>query len=110
MTKPLTKEELIRSAWITELRRQGERQCTNGSYTHGAFVCALGLLREVALPKCTLEAREMFDEVCEVGAFAGLNENQSTEITLRNDGDSECEYHKHTFSEIADVVEGWFKD
>ena len=109
MSRTVSKEELVRLGWITELRRQGDRQCTNGAYTHDRLVCALGLLREVALPRLSPEEREGWDEVADVGAFAGLSENQSTEVTLRNDGDDELGFHKHTFAEIADVVEGWFK-
>jgi hypothetical protein len=105
MTAPIkTKEELTRLAWITELRRQGHRQCTNGQYADAnhRMVCALGLLREVAFPKASPEDREMLDDVEEVGALAGLSGGQSFEVGDLND-------HTCNFAEIADVVEGWFK-
>ena len=116
MTGTLRKETLIRLAWIAELRRQGHRQCHDGRYNNGRLVCALGLLREVALPDWRYAEREAVDEIEEVGALAGLTAAESLEITLRNDGDiipeteGEGEYHKHTFAEIADVVAGWFSN
>ncbi len=109
MTLPQTKETLIRMSWLTELRRQGERKCEGvysqsfGRYTQ---VCALGLLSEVAYG----EARWADEE--KIGALAGLNANQSAGVVAMNDGlkaVSGQQYLQHTFSEIADVVEGWFK-
>ena len=114
MSEVLPKETLIRLAWITELRRQGDRQCCDGSYSNDGLVCALGLLREVALPEWRAVEREAIDGIEEVGALAGLSSSESLEITLRNDGgpvpgtEGEQEYHKHTFAELAGVVANWF--
>ena len=92
----------IRARWIAELRRQGHRQCT-GSYTDfGGRVCALGLLAEVAG-----HSFERGDWPDDIGDLAGLREDHSDKIVGMNDG--KWEFHKHTFAEIADVVEGWFK-
>jgi hypothetical protein len=105
MTKPLTKEALIRSDWIVRLRSEGERQCDQYYFRAGEIglrVCALGLLIETAdIPM--LDSHEPED----VGALAGLSFAQSHDITNRNDGGGD--YHPHTFAEIADVVEGWFQ-
>lgn len=110
MTKTLDKTELVRLAWLTELRRQGHRQCT-GEYAQGTNVCALGLLLEVAGK--TVEWAVKHDEA-RVGEFAGLSPRQARTVVCMNDGLTNFNvgygrYHKHTFAEIADVVEGWFK-
>jgi hypothetical protein len=94
MTKPLTKEELIRSAWITALRMQGHRQC-HGKFRDGDLVCALQILREVVGP---VNER--------LTVLAGISLEQFGDVVLMNDG---VGVHKHTFAEIADVVEGWFR-
>ncbi len=108
MSEQLTKETLVRLSWLTELRRQGERKCVD-VYVEGSLVCALGLLREVAIA----DPRDWPDDVGEVGAFAGLSHEQSEEVASRNDGAFKLDgiemYHPHTLSEIADVVEGWFR-
>ena len=103
MSATITKQELTRLAWLTELRQQGHRQCVH-TYTDGwQGVCALGLLREVGLP---IDEREYMDSTADVGALAGLDDDQALEVACRNDGDGP--YHKHTFAEIADVVASWF--
>lgn len=49
MSTTKSKETLTRLAWITELRRQGERQCTGpGGFHKGGPVCAIVLLYEIA--------------------------------------------------------------
>ncbi len=106
MSKTLTKEELVRANWLVELRRQGHRQCRL-DYSDRGDVCALGLLGEVA----RLELDDSVD-LWEVGELAGLDCNQSVEIASRNDGGYDLYgrlYPEHTFAEIADIVEGWFK-
>jgi hypothetical protein len=67
VSEPLDKAVLSRAAWLTELRRQGHRQCVAvyEDDSDGTMrVCALGLLREVA--------REWPDGIDDVGAIAGL--------------------------------------
>jgi hypothetical protein len=106
MTKPLTKEELIRSDWIVKLRSEGDRQCF-GAGRRGNSVCALALLNEAAQINV-----EWFD--IDNYRSAGLGLEQAEEIIALNDGSwSEMmlrTHRKHTFSEIADVVEGWFRN
>ena len=106
MSTTQSKTDLVRLAWLTELRRQGDRQCT-GTYREGDLVCALGLLAEIAGVKVRRgEAASL------VGAFAGLDIDQSYYVSSRNDGgwcdDNSAHYHRHTFAEIAAVVAGWF--
>lgn len=112
MTKTLDKTELVRLAWLTELRRQGHRQCTH-SYAEDDNVCALGLLLEVAGKSIAwAESTSGIDEIA-VGELAGLTAEQSVKVIAMNDGGrlswGKPRYHKHTFAEIADVVEGWFE-
>lgn len=111
MTKTLDKTDLVRLAWLTELRRQGDRQCTGADFPKGK-VCALGLLAEIVGFEWvdTLEP----EDYGPLGCFAGLSWDQTQDVWKRNDGVNPDEmrpvpYHKHTFAEIADVVEGWFK-
>ena len=111
MTQPLTKEELIRGAWITALRRQGARQCERHVFEKGTLrVCALGLLAEIAgigrIAKAIVARHGEFDFI---GRRAGLSKRQTEDVWKMNDGYAPFETPKHTFSEIADVVEGWFK-
>lgn len=98
MTQPLDKTTLVRAAWITELRRQGHRQCHG--LGDGLNVCALDLLAEIT-------AADERSSLFQVGALAGLSAFKVTDAINRNDGSRG--YHKHTFAEIADVLEGWFK-
>lgn len=111
MSKTLTKEELVRAAWLVELRRQGNRKC-EGAYSRGTKVCALGLLAEVA--KLDWEDGSA-PGMSAVGKLAGLTYYQSEQVAARNDGTFISLYGrctllpKHTFAEIANVVEGWFK-
>lgn len=101
MSEPLSKTELVRAAWITELRREGHRQCF-GTYWDGlSRVCALGLLAEVA-------GVDPNDETRATDA-AGISVRQANKIVVLNDGDHVAGVRKHSFSQIADVVEGWFK-
>jgi hypothetical protein len=105
MAETLDKQTLTRLAWITELRRQGHRQCTGAYFSKAGGVCALGLLMEIAIDRSRW-CDEEWDEMCAVGALAGLTSDQAGEVALLNDG-MLCA--KHTFAQIADVVEGWFK-
>lgn len=107
MSETKSKETLVRLAWLAELRGQGHRQCTEVYSGLGDKVCALGLLREMAIP---LRSRHLRRGVGEIAALAGLSEDQGYEVAYRNDGDGDglTEYHKHTFAEIADVVASWF--
>ncbi len=107
MTKTLDKTELVRLAWLTELRRQGHRKCEWADVKRGKGICALQLLAEL----CPKEEDGNVRHWGDVGRYAGLSYEQQTEVYCRNDGVSDrgTTYHKHTFAEIADVVEGWFK-
>lgn len=102
MSETLDKQTLTRLAWLTELRRQGHRKCEGdfGDYLTGGSVCAIGLLIEVA-------DLGGWDDEFDVGEAAGLERWMVVQVVDRNDGDAP--YHEHTFAEIADVVEGWFK-
>lgn len=103
MTKQLDKATITRLAWITELRRQGHRKCTGMLFKAGG-VCALGLLAEVAGMTDT-------DDYLEIGRAAGLTHFQADDIWKMNDGweGLMSSVRQHTFAEIADVVDGWFK-
>lgn len=118
MTEHLDKQTLTRLAWITELRRQGHRKCEGDYFDFNdegeQTVCALGLLIEVSGFRI---GRDPHDEpsMSEVGELAGLTEGQSEAVWMMNDGYNtvaklKCDvsFAKHTFSEIADVVDGWF--
>src|SRR5262245_17142629 len=120
MTRTLDKTELVRLSWLTELRRQGDRQC-EGDYFRGTNVCALGLLAEVAGYNGS-SLLDLFDDdliiskVVDqhdtqqvVGALAGLSAEQAALVVGMNDGTCcEAYYNKHTFAQIADAVESWF--
>jgi hypothetical protein len=97
-------QALVRSRWIAALRAQGHRKC-EGELSNGmGGVCALGLLAEVAgFP-------ERFVSYHDIADAAGLNGDHIDLLWRMNDGDQvhEPKYRKHSFSEIADVVEGWF--
>ncbi len=104
MSKARTKQELTRLAWIAALRRSGHRKCVNDYSTSNGRVCALALLAEVA----GINARDVDGlEVHEVGALAGLREDESQRVAWLNDGVDVINIRPHTFREIADVVEGW---
>lgn len=70
----------------------------------GTKVCALGLLDEtLGYP---LKRGYLANDFA-LGKLAGLRGTQVSEVARRNDGTYGS--HRHTFSEIADVVEGWFR-
>ena len=95
MSTTRTKTELVRMGWLTELRRQGHRQC-NGFLFLGHKVCAFGLLQEVAFGLgSTFVGYEALTKA------AGMNEGRIGPILRMNDSGQ-------TFAEIADVVESWF--
>ena len=99
MSEPIDKASLTRLSWITELRRQGHRQCHGSGAAAGGKVCAMELLREM-LGLQDLASYEA------VGVHAGIGSHVHKIINM-NDG--RLGHRKHTFAEIADVVEGWFK-
>jgi hypothetical protein len=101
MAKPLDQTTVIRLAWIVALRLNGARQC-RGAYTDGRLRCALGLLREIALPRSRWSVQ---DSTASIGALAGLTASQAREIVKFNDGPGDV--RMHTFAEIADIVERW---
>jgi len=95
MSKAKTKEELVRLGWLTELRRQGERQTAGTLRDYDNKVCALGLLAEVA-------RYEETEELDDIAALAGLDIHQSSRVLTMNDDEG------LTFAEIATEVESWF--
>lgn len=96
----LTREEMVRLAWLAALRWQGSRQCS-GNYVDGARVCALGLLAEVGGMPISDDID--FDAV---GALAGLDTLQSQFVFHMNDG---IDFTKRaTFAQIAQQVASWF--
>lgn len=100
MATTKTREELVRMAWVTALRQQGDRQCHGMGHYKGS-VCALMLAGEVA----GLSERERTYSRC--ASAVGLSDGQCGDVMGMNDGINDAD-HKHTFSEIADVVESWF--
>lgn len=88
MSKELDKQTLIRLAWTTALRRSGDRD-----------ICAMQLLKEI-----TGSWRMTFTDV---GALAGLNGDQVYSVIYMFDG--RMGYRKHSFAEIAGVIEDWFR-
>lgn len=104
MTKELDKTTLTRLAWLTELRRQGHRQC-DGAYFKDNKACAIGLLGETA--GLSQMDTVFFKSPEDVGELAGLDGSQVAVVVSMNDGVSQ---RKHSFREIADTVESWFRD
>ena len=106
MAKTLDKVELTRLAWLTALRAQGHRQCRETCATDSQQICAGHLLSSEILNQPKL------DIVMAMG-MAGLSRKQGWEVISMNDGRGydcfrgDC-FRRHTFAEIADVVEGWF--
>jgi hypothetical protein len=97
LSEQLSKEALVRLAWITELRRQGDRQC-DGEMFCGKWVCALGLLAEVSgLGRRANAIVGRWKSFAPIGKRAGLTPAQTEVVWVMNDNG--C-----TFSEIADVV------
>lgn len=100
MSAPVkTKEELTRLAWLTELRRQGDRQCSGMLFGGQGRVCALGLLAETA--GLSAGSMNLHSNGAIVG-LAGLAGWRAQDIIQMND------LYGMTFAEIADVVEKWF--
>ena len=95
MSTPQSKESLVRLSWLTELRRQGHRQCA-GTYRKGEKVCALGLLAETMGADLAWHQPDGWVE-----AATGLHNWQALQVVALNDD-------HYTFAEIADVVAGWF--
>lgn len=108
MSRELSKEELVRMAWVTKLRRQGHRKCIGGSKNdNGNNVCALGILSEVInVPWVDIEKYDY------LGRASGLSKNQIDVVWRMNDGVMYVhdEYNNivYSFAQIADVIESWF--
>ena len=96
MSTTKTKIELVRMAWLGELRRQGHRQRCGWGGFGSLRVCAMGLLWEVAGKPADAHTYQ------QIGALAGLGPEWTWRILRMNDGVSR--FRKHTFAEIADVV------
>ena len=105
MATTKSKKTLTRLAWITELRRQGHRQCRRAYYV-GDMACALGLLAEVAGCRALASSDEDEATFNQIGALAGLDDLMVEEVIDLNDGNPDR--RPHTFAEIADAVAGWF--
>ena len=103
MSRDISTTEKVRLSWVTELRRQGHRQCT-GPYDSLNGVCAVILLSEM-IERQTGE-RQLSPRAA-AQDHAGLSDYQVHQVICMNDG--RLGFPKSTFSEIADVVEGWFK-
>ncbi len=99
MSTTKRKTDLIRLAWITELRRQGHRQCVLANSDSRGNLCALMLLWEMA-------GRPPSSIVYAATEKAGLSDKQAAHVMNMNDGTRGV--RRHTFVEIADVVAGWF--
>jgi len=94
-----SKPELVRLAWLVELRQQGQRQHWTWNYSGGDRVCALQLLWEL-LGK---PGRRLAPDFPAIGARAGLSTAQTWEVISLNDR------RRRSFSEIADAVAAWFE-
>lgn len=97
-------QSINRKLWIAALRSQGHRKCV-GDLFIGNEVCALGLLAEVA-------GFSGADCYYDIGAAAGLNAEQVGAVWRLNDGHQPANgppLPQHSFAEIADVIEGWFR-
>lgn len=105
MSTTQTKTDLVRLAWITELRRQGDRKCKGHLFAKGSKVCAIALLSEVAgLPKWkTYELIRVNKGEHAIGRLAGLDDIESCNVWRMNDSG-------FTFAEIADAVAAWFSE
>ena len=101
----VSKEELTRAKWLNALRQQGGRQCL-GAHQGSNKVCAMVLLGEEIYGR-NFWMTYPFLNVEAAGAAAGLTSNQTDCVIAMNDGLST---RVHTFAEIADEVEGWFKE
>lgn len=104
MSKELSKEALVRMAWVTELRRQGHRKCI-GAVFYDNKVCALGLLAEVVGISWSLSS----PPYKELSKISGLSSDQIVEIFIKNDSHTLNDSHsQNSFAQIADVIESWF--
>lgn len=99
MAQTKTKEELLRLSWLTQLRRQGHRQCRGQLGNARGEVCAFGLLNEMLNNKPCEDGMTY----SALGKLVGLSSSQSADIVGMNDR------YKRTFVEIADAVADWFK-
>lgn len=112
MSNPLPQTLLLRYEWITQLRHNGQRKCEGclRQIENGCDwdfddprvrVCALGLLQEILVLR----------DIHPVGGLGGmmravgLHDSNAQQIANRNDGTKG--FHKHTFAELADLIESW---
>ena len=100
MSTTRSKKEIVRLAWLVELRRQGHRQLVGGTCDGRGRVCALQFLWEVA--GAPMDVRNFR----KIGALADLGSEMTLKVMHMNDGIAP--YRRHTFSEIADEVASWF--
>jgi hypothetical protein len=105
MSRELSKEALVRMAWVTELRRQGHRKCIGVGVDNQ--VCALGILSEVInVPWVGIERYDYLERA------SGLSKNQIDVVWKMNDGVMYVhdEYNNivYSFAQIADKIESWF--
>lgn len=111
MSSTLDKTALVRLSWLTELRRQGHRQCQGPQ--NGDKVCALVLLTEMINPRWFNGIDNDLATLKRYGHQAGLTDHQTDMVASMNDGRGwqSCSgnlFRKYTFAEIADVVASWF--
>ena len=127
MSQPKTPQELIRMAWLTELRRNPDRQAFGPGRAKDHKACAMVVLAEMlGFPKpCYSENYN------DAGRRAGLSKRQITQVIQMNDGARKQsaihhvargfwiwrkteavrrskKVHTHTFPMIADAIESWF--
>jgi len=124
MAQTKTREELVRLAWLTELRQHPDRQCRFLSRGSRGRVCALMLLADLTGETPLMQARILGGKTMPVidyaaiAARAGLNREQAQTVIQFNDYGKNSRKHvgRHphvrpeplTFPMIADVVDSWF--
>jgi len=132
MTQPLPKSDLvalqqetIRREWLRRLRTEGRRQCVGlhmdkydvialvrdarPSVIHA--VCAIGLLGEIIHGPRWWERveRDRRINLLSIGTAAGLSPEQVQLVVHINDGGVQFgSARRHSFRQIARVIERWF--
>jgi hypothetical protein len=97
----------LKSDWLIALR-SGEYKQAHGSLQVGNSFCCLGVLCKVAGLKIEPETGNAVtdDQGRSIGyepIAAIISDFMMTDLYYRNDG---CQtYHRHTFAEIADLIE-----
>jgi hypothetical protein len=102
MLRSKSREELVRLAWLTKMRRHPELQCV-GAWD-GDKMCAMALLGEMI---GNFEKTSCLDSH-KVGAAAGLTRAQVEAVIDMNDRQNPLIGHTYTFPMIADEIERWF--